>query len=1556
MPRPYNGSSMQTVRAVIRHIICFTALLAVLPAFAQLPDEAAKQDHFFPLFVDGSGFQSYLFLTNASDLANQCALELHGEGLDATRFEAHDAVTPTGTGSGTGSGSGLGSGSGSGSGTGAGATIELNNPGASLTLASTGAGSLTFGYALLECAEPVVARILLTLSQSGSPLALTTLESSQVAASFQFPALPRLGSLGLLLSNNSNADVSCAVELLADFGVGQGGGNLAVPMKSTVLQILDELVAIPDEFGGGNVTVSCNREIASLGLSINGPLFAALPAVALEGDDRASSFHVLPLIVDGAGFQSQILVTNLSPFANQCALELHGPGLDIDRFSTDYEAMANGSSIPLPLFTTGDSVSIASIGSQSLAFGYATLDCNEPVAAQNLLTVSVADKPAGMTTIYSSQAADEFRFPVVPRAGSLALIFTNDSEFDAACAIELNDYAGVSAGERSASAPMKSTAVNFLDDLYDIPGEFPGGTATVSCDREINAVSLPISGAAFAALAPTVFSSTALEEDTAPVLDIESLIIGHIYTVGIPIEPLQLPEAGGGVAPLTYSLQPAVPGLSFDAAARRLTGTPIMPGIYSMSYSVRDANGDVDSYYFDILVVEPDTQPSFADDSGPGDQTYTLGTEIQPLQMPEATGGNAPLFYFLLEGEFFGPGVPGLEFDPESRQFRGAPSETGVYNMTYRVTDLDGDTDSLQFTITVVVPVTSESLINTDGCTDGSFIADSDNSDGLTADCRALAGFANALIETGLIEEDNVIRQWGTGGQVKLATWEGISVSDGRVTGVDLDRRDLKGDLPSELGQLGALEWLSLSQNELSGPIPPELGLLSELEWLSLSGNELTGAIPPEHGELSKLESLWLFSNKLSGAIPPELGRLDALEILSLGGNELTGEIPPELGELSSLQDLSIWGNELSGPIPAELSRLNNLNVLTLSQNQLSGEIPPELGELTLLESLDLGFNHLTSAIPPELGQLTNLTSLDLGFNELTGPIPPELGGMVNLEFMVLARNQLTGTIPEELAQPENLQVLFLEGNQLTGDVPWVFRERITQGGLELITWGNLITGLEAPPVRTRNPAYSSIPSSNGNAAHHSISYFQGPLMLEWNSEGVRVEHQTPILGRWAALAVTIEHAVPEPPLVITRVLDEQDVVLTESLAEAVPPTTEETEPGLWRSEYVFDLPGELYQAGNQIVHVIDPDDELAETNETDNMAEPIVLYGEEPPQFRATFIPLRFPDQEDWNLDVDPRVLMIDTHAFLPIADDFEARIGPMLELQPNNDPFYDPLIEIFELWNLEANPDEFYHGISTEPVGGVALLAGPVAMSELSIDLIIPHEFGHNLNLQHTPGCFADLADLGYPYPDGRLGPDRGWDVNWRRFISMDSRFTDVMSYCGESKFISDYHYRRASRYWLSQRSETSTSGVRAGDAPNSHSGGAPSLRTGDRRSPQSDDAPGLGNNEDGQVTSASQSADTGSLALSGQITAGGVWSLTQAQMSERAPRSPAEDGEYTLKLFDSAGVQVHSEPLAIIPVSEGDSSFWAARTPVPVRTAREIVIEDPQGAEVLRESLTL
>ncbi|TPX67598.1 hypothetical protein CcCBS67573_g07467 [Chytriomyces confervae] len=186
------------------------------------------------------------------------------------------------------------------------------------------------------------------------------------------------------------------------------------------------------------------------------------------------------------------------------------------------------------------------------------------------------------------------------------------------------------------------------------------------------------------------------------------------------------------------------------------------------------------------------------------------------------------------------------------------------------------------------------------------------------------------------------------------------------LTWLSLWGNQLTGTIPTELGRLtrlqyvnhsdrtwpsyeshvavGVLHWMifslfnqtssALYNNQLTGTVPTELGRLASLTWLSLNGNQLSGTIPTELGQLTGLTNLELNVNRLTGTIPTELGRLTSLQFLRLNANNLSGKFPCELGNLKSLTVVNFAGNALES---------TNFNSQQLSQSCASTLSAPAL-------------------------------------------------------------------------------------------------------------------------------------------------------------------------------------------------------------------------------------------------------------------------------------------------------------------------------------------------------------------------------------------------------------------------------------------------------------------------------------------------------------------------------------------------------------------------------------------------------------------------------------
>ena len=112
------------------------------------------------------------------------------------------------------------------------------------------------------------------------------------------------------------------------------------------------------------------------------------------------------------------------------------------------------------------------------------------------------------------------------------------------------------------------------------------------------------------------FSDNAFDVITLTLGTVDSMpafaaIAGIQATVGAVLDT-ELPAAIGGNPPFTYSLTGLPSPLQFDPATRRITGTPGAAGSHALTYRVEDADGDVATAEFDLVVA---AAPSIAADT-----------------------------------------------------------------------------------------------------------------------------------------------------------------------------------------------------------------------------------------------------------------------------------------------------------------------------------------------------------------------------------------------------------------------------------------------------------------------------------------------------------------------------------------------------------------------------------------------------------------------------------------------------------------------------------------------------------------------------------------------------------------------------------------------------------------------------------------------------------------------------------------------------------------------------------------------------------------------------
>ena len=150
-----------------------------------------------------------------------------------------------------------------------------------------------------------------------------------------------------------------------------------------------------------------------------------------------------------------------------------------------------------------------------------------------------------------------------------------------------------------------------------------------------------------------------------------------------------------------------------------------------------------------------------------------------------------------------------------------------------------------------------------------------------------------------------------------LNRWYGVEAVGGRVTKLDLGDNGLRGEIPSEIGNLTHLRELWLGNNDITGDeIPTEISGLKRLVILDLGVNEIRGTIPEWLGDLGQLHELHLDNNRFDGEIPEQLGNLAGLGSLTLQGNRgLLGRVPETLTKIENFWRLRFNGTGLCAPV-----------------------------------------------------------------------------------------------------------------------------------------------------------------------------------------------------------------------------------------------------------------------------------------------------------------------------------------------------------------------------------------------------------------------------------------------------------------------------------------------------------------------------------------------------------------------------------------------------------------------------------------------------------------
>ncbi|EXC46783.1 Receptor-like protein kinase HSL1 [Morus notabilis] len=303
----------------------------------------------------------------------------------------------------------------------------------------------------------------------------------------------------------------------------------------------------------------------------------------------------------------------------------------------------------------------------------------------------------------------------------------------------------------------------------------------------------------------------------------------------------------------------------------------------------------------------------------------------------------------------------------------------------------------------------------------------------LTVETEALLQFKKQLKDP-----LNFLDSWRASDQETPCRFFGVKCDpvSGKVTEINLDSKNLSGQISPSVSVLESLTVLSLPSNHISGKLPYQLSKCTNLRVLNLSDNHMTGRIP----DLSMLKNLEIFDlsiNYFSGGFPSWVGNLTGLVGLGLGENEYDeGQIPETIGNLKNLIWLYLADSHLRGEIPESIFELMALGTLDISRNTISGKLSKSISKMQSLFKIEFFHNNLTGEIPVELAELTGLREFDVSVNKLYGTLPPEIGNLKNLTVFQLYENDLSGYFPAGFGDMQHLNGFSIYGNRFSGDFP----------------------------------------------------------------------------------------------------------------------------------------------------------------------------------------------------------------------------------------------------------------------------------------------------------------------------------------------------------------------------------------------------------------------------------------------------------------------------------------------------------------------------------------
>lgn len=277
------------------------------------------------------------------------------------------------------------------------------------------------------------------------------------------------------------------------------------------------------------------------------------------------------------------------------------------------------------------------------------------------------------------------------------------------------------------------------------------------------------------------------------------------------------------------------------------------------------------------------------------------------------------------------------------------------------------------------------------------------------SDRQALIDLYNSTNGTAWTNSTN----WLTG---PMEDWEGVTVTNCRVTKLNLQENNLEGPLPASFSNLNALRYLHLKDNNISGVL--NISLMTSLLTIGVQNNSFNDIV---FGSNASLQRANITNNPIIVGKTIDLSAMRELIDFRAVGIGLSGLTMS--GDYNNLRYLLIQDNAITGTL--DMSTMPKIIIVNAHNNQFTDF---NMGVGAHLQRFYIFNNPITPGKSLDISTMRDLVDFriqSLGITNLTVS-----GDYNNLRYLLIQDNQISGTF--DISNMPKLSLTYAHNNQFT--------------------------------------------------------------------------------------------------------------------------------------------------------------------------------------------------------------------------------------------------------------------------------------------------------------------------------------------------------------------------------------------------------------------------------------------------------------------------------------------------------------------------------------------